>query len=62
MFMKKGSGFILAFLLLVLTNFICDSAFSAAAVKPQATIQQNGTSGFIVPDNKFFKNSTALAD
>ena len=62
MFMKKGSGFILAFLLLVLTNFICDSAFSAAAVEPQATIQQNGTSGFIAPDNKFLKNSTALAD
>ena len=61
MFMKKGSGFILAFLLLVLTNFICDSAFSAAAVEPQATIQQNGTSGFIAPDNKFLKNSTALA-
>ncbi|MBH9987608.1 alpha/beta hydrolase [Bartonella sp. W8098] len=61
MFMKKGSGFILAFLLLVLTNFICDSAFSAAAVEPQATIQQNGTSGLIVPDNKFLKNSTALA-
>ena len=61
MFMKKGSGFILAFLLLVLTNFICDSAFSAAAVEPQATTQQNGTSGFIAPDNKFLKNSTALA-
>ena len=61
MFMKKGSGFILAFLLLVLTNFICDSAFSAAAVEPQATIQQNGTSGFIASDNKFLKNSTALA-
>ncbi|WP_279100920.1 alpha/beta hydrolase [Bartonella apis] len=61
MFMKKGSGFILAFLLLVLTNFICDSAFSAAAVEPQATIQQNETSGLIVPDNKFLKNSTALA-
>ena len=59
--MKKGSGFILAFLLLVLTNFICDSAFSAAAVEPQATIQQNGTSGLIIPDNKFLKNSTALA-
>ncbi|MBI0177494.1 alpha/beta hydrolase [Bartonella apis] len=52
MFMKKGSGFILAFLLLVLTNFICDSAFSAAAVEPQATIQQNGTSGFIAPADK----------
>lgn len=62
MFMKKGSGFIVAFLLLVLTNFICDSAFSAAAVEPQATIQQNGTSGFIASDNKFLKNSTALAD
>ncbi|CAM1654233.1 unnamed protein product [Bartonella apis] len=61
MFMKKGSGFILAFLLLVLTNFICDSAFSAAAVEPQATTQQNGTSGFIASDNKFLKNSTALA-
>lgn len=59
--MKKGSGFILAFLLLVLTNFICDSAFSAAAVEPQATTQQNGTSGFIASDNKFLKNSTALA-
>ena len=59
--MKKGSGFILAFLLLVLTNFICDSAFSAAAVEPQATTQQNGTSGLIAPDNKFLKNSTALA-
>ena len=61
MFMKKGSGFILAFLLLVLTNFICDTAFSAAAGEPQATIPRNGTSGLIASANKFLKNKAALS-